>query len=105
MSQLSECHTQPLIPAREAAQMPVRLMARDTRLKLALWNEVHQLREDHPTLIHPLGHHDSNRFAPFSLQVNEKAQVTQVDKNLTGQLWGRPSFSVVCQPDQGSHSD
>jgi len=56
-------------------------------------------------LIHPLGHHDSNRFAPFSLQVNEKAQVTQVDKNLTGQLWDRPSFSVVCQPDQGSHFD
>ena len=71
--------------------MPVRLMARDTRLKLALWNEVHQLREDHPTLIHPLGHHDSNRFAPFSLQVNEKAQVTQVDKNLTGQLWVCPT--------------
>jgi hypothetical protein len=71
MSQLSECHTEPLIPARETAQMPVRSMACDTRLELALRNEVHQLRENHPTLIHPSGHHNSNRFAPFSSQANE----------------------------------
>src|SRR5271157_1041895 len=62
MSQLGERHAEPLIPAREAAQMPVRLMACDTRLELALRNEVHQLREDHPTLIHPLR---SSQFKSF----------------------------------------
>jgi hypothetical protein len=54
MGELGESHAEPLIPAGETAQVPIRFIARYTRLKLAVGNEVHQLRENHPALIHSL---------------------------------------------------
>jgi hypothetical protein len=52
MSQLRKHHAEQLVPATEAAQMPIGLIARHTPLKLAMRNEVHQLRENRPALIH-----------------------------------------------------
>jgi hypothetical protein len=74
MGELGESHAEPLIPAGETAQVPIRLIARYTRLKLAVGNEVHQLRENHPALIHSLtlGDCNSNRFERIARQSNEK---------------------------------
>jgi len=52
MRQLRECHTEPLVPTREMANVPVRLVACDAALKLAVRNKVHQPRENHPALVH-----------------------------------------------------
>src|ERR1039458_3266462 len=50
MSQLSKRHAEPLIPTGESAQVEVSAVSRNTCLKLAVGNEVHQLGENHPTL-------------------------------------------------------
>jgi hypothetical protein len=52
MSQLSEGHTEPLLPAGKPPQPPVSPITDNTPLKFAMRNEVHQLGENHPALIH-----------------------------------------------------
>src|SRR6267154_1408654 len=53
ISQLSERHRQILIAAREASQMSITAIARDTLLKLVGGQMIHQLSEDSLTKIHP----------------------------------------------------
>ena len=52
MRQLRKRHTEPLIPARESAQLPIGIVTRDARLKSGMRKELHQLGENCATLIH-----------------------------------------------------
>jgi hypothetical protein len=52
MGQLRKRHAEPLIPARESAQLPIGVVTGDTRLKGRVGEELHQLSEDCATLIH-----------------------------------------------------
>jgi hypothetical protein len=52
MGQLRKRHAEPLIPARESAQLPIGFVTGDTRLKGRVGEELHQLSEDRATLIH-----------------------------------------------------
>src|SRR5258708_24057262 len=83
MSQLREGHAEPLVPAGEAAQLPISLVTSHTPLKRALRNEVHQLRENHPTLIH---HPTLWRIfsKPFScVQIVSARSIREATENMT----------------------
>src|SRR5580704_9873815 len=53
MSQLRKRHAEPLVPARESAQLPSGVVTGDACLESCVGEELHQLSENDATLIHP----------------------------------------------------
>jgi len=53
IGQLGESHAQVLVPAREALDLVVAVVALDAGAKLVCRQEVHKLREDRPSGVHP----------------------------------------------------
>jgi hypothetical protein len=81
MGQLRESHADPLVPAGEAAQVPIRVIARNTFLKLGVRDKIHQLRENHPALIHTPTVSSSNRSRSVVPQHVVNGRLTLKAKN------------------------
>src|SRR5260221_615124 len=101
MGQLREGHAQPLIPTRESAQLSVRCVASHAALELVMRQELHQLGENRPTLIHNpfLSSRRSNRFARKMLQDSLDHHLTEHPGELNRTAVSQSPFcrlTIVC---------